>query len=190
MGSIFIKNYWKLAKESHNTTPTWPRKWCCKSIPRSKSQESAYSHFSLPTASATPTIKDLINELKSVSWYSLGINLDLEVFQLNIIDSNHRGNEERCKAEMLSCWLYKQDTTHTWEAVAKALNLMGEYKVECVIREKYITPTATATTEGKFALQVTLRSILGLLIIWMYQPNCSMSNYLGGPLVPKCLCRY
>lgn len=66
---------------------------------------------------------------------------------------------------MLSCWLYKQDTTHTWEAVAKALNLMGEYKVECVIREKYITPTATATTEGKFALQVTLRSILGLLII-------------------------
>ena len=95
-------------------------------------------------------MKELVNELKSVSWYLLGINLDLEVSDLDAIDSNHRGNEQRCKTEMLSCWLYKQATTHTWEAVAKALNMMGEYRVEQVIREKHITPTATATTEGNY----------------------------------------
>ena len=89
-----------------------------------------------------------MNELKSVPWYFLGINLDLEVYELNVIDSNNRGNDLRCKTEMLSCWLYKQDTTHTWEAVAKALNLMGECKLARVIRGKYITPKATATTEG------------------------------------------
>ena len=75
------------------------------------------------------------------NWYSLGINLDLEVSQLNIIDSNYRGNDERCKTEVLSCWLYKQATPNTWEAIAEALKLMGEYKVERVIRKKYVTPT-------------------------------------------------
>lgn len=102
-------------------------------------------------------MKELINELKSVSWYFLGINLDLEVSELNKIDSNYRGNEDRCKSEMLSCWLYKQATPNTWEAIAKALNLMGEYKVERVIRKKYITPCATAITKGHYWQHVKVR---------------------------------
>ena len=99
-------------------------------------------------------MKKLINELKSVPWYLLGINLDLEVSELNIIDSNYRGNDLRCKTEVLSCWLYKQATPNTWEAVANALNSMGEYRVEQVIREKYITPST-----GNYWQHVEVRQV-------------------------------
>ena len=91
------------------------------------------------TAPATPTLKMLTNELKSVlRWHTLGVNLELKLQQLGIIERNHRGDDERCRTEMLGCWL-DNTTTPTWDAVAEALYQMDEHRVADEIRRKHIT---------------------------------------------------
>ena len=104
--------------------------------------------FSSSTAPAQPSLKTLINELKFVTdWHSLGVNLDLEYQQLDVIARNHKGDNKRCKTEMLDCWLHSTPTP-TWEGVAEALCLMDEYAVADTIRRKYVN--STTTTEGTF----------------------------------------
>ena len=60
--------------------------------------------ISLPAAAATPTLKELSNALDSVvDWFTLGVKLELEDYELRTIEQNYRG--DRCKLEMLSRWL-------------------------------------------------------------------------------------
>ena len=104
--------------------------------------------FSSSTAPPPPSWKALTNELKFVTdWHSLGVNLDLKHHQLTEIEKNHKGDDKRCKTEMLACWL-GTTLTPTWEDVAEALYLMDEYAVADTIRRKYIS--STTTTEGTF----------------------------------------
>ena len=104
--------------------------------------------FSSSTAPAQPSLKTLTNELKFVTdWHSLGVNLDLGYEQLDVIARNHRGDNKRCKTEMLDRWL-RSTPTPTWEGVAEALCLMDEYAVADTIRRKYVN--STTTTEGTF----------------------------------------
>ena len=96
-----------------------------------------------PTASATPTLKELMNELKSVSdWHTLGVNLDLKRHQLSEIEKNHRGDDKRCRTEVLGCWL-DNTTNPTWKAVAEALYLMEAQSVADNIKIKYMTSITT-----------------------------------------------
>ena len=88
-----------------------------------------------------------------MDWYSLGVNLDLKRYQLSEIESNHRGDDKRCRTEMLGYWL-DNTTTPTWEAVAEALCLMEAHAVADKIRRKYIT--STTTTEGMRDMSVFL----------------------------------
>ena len=105
-----------------------------------------YWCFLSPTAPVLPTLKALVNELNSVSdWYSLGINLDLKRHQISEIERNHRGDEKRCKTEILGCWL-DNCAEPTWAAVAEALDLMEVHTVAEKIRHKYIS--STTTTQG------------------------------------------
>ena len=102
------------------------------------------SFLSPPTAAASPTLKELSNALTSiVDWYSLGVKLGLEDYELGTIAKNFHGDNERCKHEMLSRWL-RNAKLPTWNAVADALCLMGEHKVALKIREKYYS-SSTAT---------------------------------------------
>ena len=72
-----------------------------------------------------------------VNWHLLGIKLGLQDHQLRTIEQNYRGDgNERCKHEVLSCWL-RNAKLPTWETVAAVLCLMGEHKVALKIREKY-----------------------------------------------------
>ena len=99
------------------------------------------------TAPTTPSLKALTNELKSVlDWHSLGVNLDLKRYQLSEIERNHRGDDKRCKTEILACWL-ENTTNPTWETIAEALCLMEAHAIADKIRRKHIT--STTTTEGK-----------------------------------------
>ena len=102
--------------------------------------------FCPSTAPATPTLKALMNELKSVqNWRTLGVNLELSYVLLKTIERNHHGDNERCKFETLTDWL-DNTTNPTWDAVVEALYLMDEHRVAEEIRRKYIT--FTTTTEG------------------------------------------
>ena len=97
--------------------------------------------FFPPPAPATPTLKELSNALDSVvNWHLLGVKLGLEDHELRTIEQNYRGDNERCKHEVLSCWL-RNAKLPTWKAVADALQQMGEHTVALKIRAKYCTDT-------------------------------------------------
>ena len=124
--------------------------------------------FCQPTAPDTPTLKELKNALKSVlDWHLLGVNLDLKNHQLKTIEKNHRGDDERCRTEMLICWL-DNTTTPTWEAVAEALDQMEQGRIANAIRRKYII--FTTTTEGAI-LHKALMTVLyhPYAILYLYQ---------------------
>ena len=96
-----------------------------------------------PTVTTAPTLKTLENELNSVeNWHKLGVNLDLQGFQLREIERNY-GDSSRCKCEMLDLWL-RNTKNPTWKAVADALCLMQEQVVAGEIRRKYCS-SFTAT---------------------------------------------
>ena len=71
--------------------------------------------------SAAVTIKDLINELHDViSWFQLGIYLDISPSELMKIRADHREKTDDCKTEMLVTWL-RQTTDASWSTVVRAL---------------------------------------------------------------------
>ena len=113
---------------------------------REQDLEFIWSIF-LPTAPpATPTLKELTNVLKSVlDWHLLGVKLDLTGTELATIERDYRGDNTRCKTEMLSRWL-QNTTCPCWEAVVQALRLMEANAAADTIQRKYVT--STATTEG------------------------------------------
>ena len=74
--------------------------------------------FSSPTAPAKPSVKELSNALDSVvNWHLLGVKLGLEDHELRTIEQNYRGDNERCKHEMLN-HLLQNANLPTWKAVA------------------------------------------------------------------------
>ena len=95
-----------------------------------------------PTASTTPSLLDLSNELSCVSWHSLGVKLGLKGHQLHAIEESHRGNNERLKNEMLDLWL-RSAKNPSWKAIVEALRLMEEHSVADRIQRKYCNSTTT-----------------------------------------------
>jgi len=70
--------------------------------------------------SAPVTIKDLVSELHDViSWFQLGIYLDISPTELMKIRADHR-EVDACKSEMLMTWL-RQNRDASWSAVVRAL---------------------------------------------------------------------
>ena len=66
---------------------------------------------------------DLVPVLRAiisvVDWHSLGLELGLEKYQLDIIDHDNRGKVEDCKKTMISLWL---DTDKaSWQCLVRAL---------------------------------------------------------------------
>ena len=90
-----------------------------------------------PTSPATPTLKDLSNELNSVvDWHSLGVKLGVQSHELSTIEKDHHGDSVRCKHEMLVRWLHSAKRP-TWKAVSDALWQMEEHTVAMKIQTKY-----------------------------------------------------
>ena len=72
-------------------------------------------------SSVAVTIKDLITELHDViSWFQLGIYLDISPSELMKIRADHREKTDDCKTEMLITWL-RQTTDVSWSAIVRAL---------------------------------------------------------------------
>ena len=71
--------------------------------------------------SAPVTVKGLITELHDViSWFQLGIYLDISPSELMKIRADHREKTDDCKTEVLVTWL-RQTTDASWSAVVRAL---------------------------------------------------------------------
>ena len=104
------------------------------------------------TVSDTPTLTELSNALGSiVNWHLLGVKLGLEDHELSAIEQNHRGDNERCKHDVLSRWLRSAKLPPTWKTVTDAVQQMGEQAVASKIRaECCSSSTESADTAGMY----------------------------------------
>ena len=90
-----------------------------------------------PTAPAIPTLLELSNELDSVdNWHLFGLKLGMKAHELRTTEKNYKGDNVRCKHEMLSHWLQSAERP-TWKAVDDALCLMGEHEIALRIQRKH-----------------------------------------------------
>ena len=82
-------------------------------------------------------IKDLRSALGAVTdWYSLGVYLGLENYELMRIEDNYPRNERKM-SQMLDVWL-RRTPNAAWGDLVSALQEMGENTVANRIRQNYI----------------------------------------------------
>ena len=85
-----------------------------------------------------PTVKDLNHALRQlVQWYELGVELDVEKPQLDMIlqqYSNH--GVPMMRIQMLEAWL-KSEPTASWDHLVAALKRMGQVRVAIDIERKH-----------------------------------------------------
>jgi len=81
------------------------------------------------------TEKNIINYIKSVTnWFELGLQLDFEVPELDIIRANNPLNVQSAKIALISCWL-KDKKNPSWEKLAEALNNISQRNLATRIYE-------------------------------------------------------
>ena len=97
----------------------------------------AHSHTSGVQTTSVVNARNLFSELQTVTrWFQLGINLGLQIHELDNIEHDHIGSERRM-LQMLYLWLQRAPNA-AWGDVVSALQQMGENKVAEGIRQKYI----------------------------------------------------
>ena len=72
------------------------------------------------------TVRDLKTVCKAVwdartKWLDIGLELDLNITDLNAIRAEYRGDIGMCFMEMLTLWLKQVDPPPTWSAMIDAL---------------------------------------------------------------------
>lgn len=71
------------------------------------------------------TEKNIFNAItRVVKWYELGLQLDFETYQLDIIKTNHLNDVNGAKINLISEWL-NNDKNASWEKLTSALRKMG-----------------------------------------------------------------
>lgn len=89
-------------------------------------------------------LKTVVNELYSASddWYPLGIQLNVELSELNMIETQHAYRHKKCLIAMLSIWLNKTDHyPPTWQRLVDALSSrsVGQQGIAEKIKKTYCT---------------------------------------------------
>ena len=85
------------------------------------------TNFATQIGSDKPKISELHDHVRgqvAPQWYDLGIQLlddDEQAEKLDIIQSDHRGDSEKCCTAMFKYWL-KVDKTASWDKLITALN--------------------------------------------------------------------
>ena len=82
-----------------------------------------------------PQLKDLIL-VRTVKWYELGLQLEVESHNLDVIQANNQKNVEACKREMFSKWL-RITPNASYQQVVEALRVVGEISEANRLCKKY-----------------------------------------------------
>ena len=81
-----------------------------------------------------PTLKDLI-VIKVTNWYDLGLQLDIEDENLDVIKANNPRDTSSCKREMFRLWLKMVEPCY--QKLADALVAIGEENQASQLRQKH-----------------------------------------------------
>ena len=74
--------------------------------------------------------------LQVSDWNRLGLALDLESYDLDIIGKDHRGDTKTQTLKMFQLWLKKQPDA-SYEQLIKALNEVGDERVASFLCKKF-----------------------------------------------------
>ena len=87
-----------------------------------------------------PELRNLMRHLMPLAsdWKNIGIFLELEHSELNTIQADYPNQSRNCLREMLNTWLKKFDPEPTWQAVAEAVELLGDQQKAKEIRDKFV----------------------------------------------------
>jgi hypothetical protein len=92
-----------------------------------------------PEVTSPPKFSELLKELLSkvsADWEDIGLTLDLEQGQLNVIRSDHR-ESNKCFREMLKLWLKQVEPPPTWSAIIEAIRILQHESLARELRRKY-----------------------------------------------------
>ena len=83
-----------------------------------------------------PTMKDLVNIIITNQPYKLGLELDIDMRQLNVLVANHPNDHARQLREVFLLYL-RECEEPSWVQVATALRTIGERKTAITIMDKF-----------------------------------------------------
>ena len=75
---------------------------------------------------AQPTLRELV-QLRVMRWYEVGLLLDIDEGNLDIIEHDHHRDLKACRRKMFSLWL-RNSKNATYEALLEALRSADEIK--------------------------------------------------------------
>ena len=89
-----------------------------------------------------PDLKELMTVLyrKVASKWKV-IAVQLNISDLDSIETKHSGDPHLCLVEMLDVWLKRVKPPPTWAAIVEAVEFLGEEQLGKELREKYILST-------------------------------------------------
>ena len=78
-----------------------------------------------------PQLKDLVL-VQTTKWYNLGLQLGIEVTELDVIEENNPKDIDACKRKMFKTWL-KITPNPSYQQLVEALQTVGEItEVDCL----------------------------------------------------------
>ena len=86
-----------------------------------------------------PKLKQLMKELrcKATDWENIGIQLDIDDGELQLIKSNNAGDNGSCLREMLRRWLAKTSPAPSWIAIIEVVEYLGDQDLASKLRIRY-----------------------------------------------------
>lgn len=88
-----------------------------------------------------PEMKTLLHDVKTTSWFELGLNLNIEEDDMNIIQQNHRNDGHGALQATFRLWLKNCPRSEcTWTSIVEALKAIGETRRAHELEEKYTIP--------------------------------------------------
>ena len=82
-----------------------------------------------------PQMKDLVL-IKVTEWYELGLQLEVDDAELEVIENNNRGDLKACRRNMFRAWL-RITPSPSYQQLVEALMAVGETKEADLLCKKY-----------------------------------------------------
>ena len=82
-------------------------------------------------------MEELLDNVKTVKWFRLGLKLGIERYDLDVIESNQKLDAKGALWDVLRQWL-KECETPSWEIVIRAMREIGEKNEAKQLEDRFI----------------------------------------------------
>ena len=84
----------------------------------------------------TPTLDQLLDNIRTTEWFRLGLKLGVKLDDLDIIEKDRRLDSSGALMDMLRKWL-KEHKNPTWSGVVRAMTEIGEVSKASMLEDKF-----------------------------------------------------